>query len=79
MSIPRSKNCSAYTDTLSLLVDGTVSMHGNETECSVPIASFSCQKSAFERPDDVTRKDMLARGIALLNERSECEGSEDAT
>ena len=65
MSIPRSTNCNAYTDTLSLLVDGTVSIAGRESVCSVPVASFSCQKSAFEKPDALV--DLLLEGGAAEN------------
>ena len=35
MSISRSSNCSRYTDTLSVLVDGRVSITGREDVCSV--------------------------------------------
>lgn len=61
-SIARSPNCAAYTDTLSLLVDGRASVPGDE-RCSVDLPSvFSCQKSAFERPDEATAA--MLRGVA---------------
>ena len=79
MSIPRSSNCSAYTESLSLLVDGTVTITGREDVCSVPIASFSCQKSAFEKPDKATHDDMIERGKAALSKIPGCEGGEGTT
>lgn len=78
MSIPRSSNCAAYTDTLSLLVDGTVSLAGREETCTVPVASFSCQKSAFEKPDQTTHDELLERGRAALSKMPGCQGGPDA-
>lgn len=52
--IVRSPNCTAYTDTLSLLVDGEVSVPGDpHCRASLP-STFSCQKNAFEKPDEKT-------------------------
>lgn len=50
--IPRSTNCAAYTDTISLLVEARAK--GAEERCAVDLSAFSCQKSAFEAPDDAT-------------------------
>lgn len=76
MSISRSSNCSAYTDTLSILVDGNVSVKGLEDVCTVPIASFSCQKSAFEKPDQTTHDGMIELGKKELAKIPGCEGGE---
>lgn len=68
----RSKNCASYTDTLSLLVDGRVSVKGREDVCTVPVGAFSCQTSGFERPDDITREGLLEEGKRALNARPMC-------
>lgn len=50
----RSSNCSAYTDTISVLATGTASVNGDDV-CKVNLEPmFSCQKKQFERPDQET-------------------------
>ena len=67
MSIVRSDNCAAYTDTISLLVTGEAHVPGRDATCSVPLpATFSCQTSAFEAPDATTRAGMEAAAIEAL-------------
>ena len=53
MSIERSPNCSAYTDTVSTLIDASATVPGDPA-CIAKTVSFSCQKSGFEKPDKVT-------------------------
>lgn len=67
----RSTNCSAYTDTISILVDASASIAGDDKErCTVPLPpTFSCQTSAFEAPDDVTRAQLEARASQLLQDK----------
>ena len=68
-TIQRSTNCSQYTDTISVVVGGTASVKGRDN-CSVPLASvFSCQTSAFEKPDDATRKMMTEEAMDRLEAR----------
>ena len=72
MSIQRSANCTAYTDTVSLLVTGELEVPGNDM-CRVAMpATFSCQASAFEAPDDITRTAM-EEGAKLALEAQGCD------
>ena len=67
MSIQRSANCSAYTDTISVLVTGEAEVPGNEKcRLSMP-ATFSCQTKAFEAPDDMTKKAMEDAAMEKLS------------
>lgn len=64
--ILRSPNCTAYTDTLSLLVDGDVSVPGDPS-CQTSLPSmFSCQRSAFEKPDEKTEAFLRRDGMKRL-------------
>lgn len=72
MSIPRSKNCAAYTDTIHLYVDAKVSVDGKEDKCAVDLSAFSCQTSGFETPDEATREGLLERGREALAGKSGC-------
>ena len=66
-SIHRSSNCAAYTDTVSLLVDATATVPGQEDKCSVALPpTFSCQTKAFEAPDAATEADLRAKAAAAL-------------
>lgn len=66
MALERSPNCSNYTDTLSVLVTGEASVGGDE-RCRVPLPpTFSCQASAYEKPDAQTELAMKAHGEAAL-------------
>lgn len=69
MSIPRSGNCSTYTDTLSVLVNGKFTDGSGSDSCSVSVSAFSCQDSGFEKPDATTSE--LLHGLATdkLRER----------
>lgn len=71
----RSSNCAAYTDTVSLLVDGTATVPGDEERCTVPLpTTFSCQTRAFEKPDAATAEGLRAAAAAALAERG-CDAS----
>ena len=70
MSIVRSSNCATYYDSLSLLVEGTVSVPGKEDTCSVDVTAFSCQTSAFEKADAQTEEVLLSRGTEMLRKLS---------
>lgn len=72
MSVLRSKNCARYYDTVNVYVDATVSVEGREDTCSVDVSAFSCQTSEFERPDDVTRTDLIERGRTALSKIPGC-------
>lgn len=73
MSIERSSNCNAYTDTVSLLVQGTATTDGSD-KCTVPLPlTFSCQTSAFEAPDETTAAQLRELGTAALRAKK-CEG-----
>lgn len=75
MSIKRSSNCSAYTDTISLLIDGTASVLGKEEICQIDLPPmFSCQTSAYEAPDDVTLKELQAAAEVQMDAKPECRG-----
>lgn len=68
-AIPRSSNCAAYTDMVSLLVDGEATVDG-APECALSLpTTFSCQTSAFEKPDVATENLMVATGKELLAAR----------
>ena len=67
-SIARSPNCAAYTDTLSLLVDAEAFVPGDDM-CRVVVPStFSCQKSAFEKPDEKTEEFMKGKAAQMLSD-----------
>lgn len=67
-SIARSPNCMAYTDTLSLLVDAEATVPGDYA-CRVTVPStFSCQKSAFEKPDMATEMSMREKARSALED-----------
>ena len=68
-SIPRSSNCAAYTDTVSLLAEATAVVPGDEDQCSIPLSVFSCQTSKFESPDDPTLERLQQLGEDYLSER----------
>ena len=52
----RSSNCSAYTDTVSVLVNGRAFVPDDDA-CSVDLKPmFSCQTSQFEAPDEATHQ-----------------------
>jgi len=75
MSIPRSRNCQSYTDTISTLVEARATVEGKEATCSVDLPShFSCQTSAFEKPDDATREQMQQLAERTLSSRAGCAG-----
>ena len=75
MSILRSSNCAAYTDTVSLLVDATARVPGDEEVCTVALPPmFSCQTQKGEAPDDATLGDLRAKAAELLDARG-CDGS----
>lgn len=75
MSILRSSNCSAYTDHVSLLVTSTATVPGEEDKCTVHLpATFSCQTSAFEGPDEATAADIHARAATALDDKG-CDAS----
>ena len=68
--LERSPNCTAYTDSIHLLVTGTASVPGEEERCTVALpAHASCQKSAFEKADDVTEDALRAKAASLLQEK----------
>lgn len=74
MSIARSPNCTAYTDTLSLLVDGEAVVSG-QSRCRVVLPpTFSCQTAAFESPDPQTEAFMKTKAVAALDEMG-CDSS----
>lgn len=54
MSVEKSPNCTNYTDTVSTLVEVTATVPGHD-RCVVKFPAFSCQKKAFEKPDDTTK------------------------
>lgn len=68
-SVPRSSNCTQYTDTVSLLVDTTAVVPGDEKRCSVPLSMFSCQTKKFEAPDDATLDTLKEKAIFHLQEK----------
>jgi hypothetical protein len=73
-SIARSPNCAAYTDTLSLLVDAEAFVPEIDN-CRVTVPStFSCQKSAFENPDEKTEEFMREKAVQALDEMG-CDSS----
>jgi len=63
-SLKLSSNCKSYTDSLSVLVTGTASLKekpGLAGECLAPVALpavWSCQRNAYEKPDEVTENMM---------------------
>lgn len=66
-AIQRSANCARYTDTLSVVVNGTATVPGREADCTVPLpTTFSCQTSAFEKPDATTAQAMRGAAVATL-------------
>lgn len=68
MSIHRSSNCSKYTDHVSLLVDATATVPGDEARCSVTLPlTYSCQTRDFEAPDAITRSDLEAKAKEELS------------
>ena len=67
-SISRSSNCSKYTDTLSVMVHGKATA-GDDERCAYESWAFSCQTSAFEKPDDETREGMEATAKTELAAR----------
>ena len=65
----RSSNCSAYTDTLSVLITGTASVPGNDA-CTVDLKpTFSCQTKQFEMPDKETHEMMRTEAEEQLTKR----------
>ena len=61
----RSTNCAEYTDTISLLVDASAT--NEEGDCTVRLPpTFSCQKTAFEAPDDETLEMLEKKATKLL-------------
>ena len=68
----RSANCKAYTDSLPTLVTGTASIP-DKPQCRVDFTpTFSCQTSAFEKPDPVTSAGMVKEAEARLQSIPEC-------
>ena len=64
----RSTNCTEYTDTISLLVDASAT--NKEGECRVNLPpTFSCQKKAFEAPDEETLTMLQAKATKMLASR----------
>ncbi len=55
MTIEKSPNCTNYTDTVSTLVEVTATVPG-DNKCIFKTPAFSCQKKAFEKPDDATKR-----------------------
>jgi hypothetical protein len=75
MSILRSSNCAAYTDTVSLLVDAQASVPGAGERCTVPLPPmFSCQSEKGEAPDDATMADLKGKARELLDAKG-CDGA----
>ena len=72
MSIPRSKNCATYTDTINVYVDASVTVDGKEDRCAVDLSAFSCQTSGFENPDETTKKELLERARERFGEMDGC-------
>tara|TARA_B110000046_G_scaffold6233_1_gene6525 strand:+ start:1313 stop:1903 length:591 start_codon:yes stop_codon:yes gene_type:complete len=71
----RSSNCKAYTDTVSLLVDGTATVPGDADRCTFALpATFSCQTKAFEKPDAATAAGLTALATEALEARG-CDAS----
>ena len=61
MSIERSSNCKRYTDSVSTIVDAKVSSRTDRRdECKYNTVVYSCQKDAFETPDEAT-SDMIMK------------------
>lgn len=60
-----SDNCSRYYDIARVAVYGTAAVHGsNDERCATRIPTvYSCQRTAMERPDEVT--DKLARTLVM--------------
>ena len=69
MSIVRSDNCASYTDTISLLVTGEAAIRAGGRVPRAVARDLSCQTSAFEAPDPVTRSGMEAAGMDALELR----------
>lgn len=70
MSIHRSSNCANYTDTVSLLIDATATVPGEEGRCTVPLPpTFSCQIKNFETPDAKTMADLKLKAASALEEK----------
>lgn len=68
--IQRSSNCKAYTDTVSVLVNGTAAVPSGGERCKVSLPStFSCQTEAFEAPDAVTEEAMREEAKRTLESR----------
>jgi len=68
-----SKNCSSYTNNATLFVEADVYIPGREDKCSLKLpTTYSCQTSAFERPDEATQAQLRAQGEERLRERKEC-------
>lgn len=64
----QSPNCSAYTDAISILVQGKATVPG-VSGCSVQVPhTFSCQKKNFEAPDEATSSVMTQSAVDMLNE-----------
>lgn len=71
----RSSNCSTYTDNVSLLVDASAFVPGDSSRCRVRLPpTFSCQKSAFETPDEATKEKLRELARPMLEERG-CDAS----
>lgn len=67
--VRRSDNCSAYTDSIHILVEGKAHVPGRD-DCNVTLDSlFSCQTSALEKPDDVTANMMIEDAKQKLEAR----------
>jgi hypothetical protein len=64
-SIKRSSNCKHYTDSVHTLIESRAHIPGDES-CSVDFFTFSCQTSAFEKPDTETQQQVLEEGKRAL-------------
>lgn len=74
-TILKSSNCSAYTNSISLMIESTATVPGEEERCTVQLpVAMSCQTSAYEKPDDATASQLREAGEALLRER-QCDAS----
>jgi hypothetical protein len=66
----RSPNCSAYTDSVHLLVTGEAFVPGEEDRCKISVpAHVSCQRDTFETADAATQDSIRAKAALLLEEK----------